>query len=142
MLLTLNIFLLAGKLCYEPQRPKRALGAAATATGPALSGLPAAAEVGALAKAYAALTDLVLSTSEAEAAAAQELACAEVLPILRAASSSSNFHVDVVWDGIKAFHAAAISGQIAPSGTLQQVQEALQALWVPPQPSSKRHKGQ
>ena len=141
LLLTLNIFLLAGKLCYEAQRPKRALGAAATATGPAaLYGLPAAAEVGALAKAYAALTDLALSTSEAEAAAAQDLTCAEVLPIFRAASSSSSSHVAVVRDGIKALHAAAISGQIAPSGTLQQVQEALQALWVPSQPGSKRHK--
>jgi len=78
--------------------------------------------------------------AEAEAAAAQELACAEVLPVLRAASSSSSSHVAVVRDGIKALYAAAISGQIAPSGTLQQVQEALQALWVPSQPSSKRHK--
>ena len=96
----------------------------------------------ALAKAYAALTDLALSTSEAEAAAAQDFTCAEVLPILRAASSSSSScsHVAVVRDGIKALHAAAISGHIAPSGTLQHVQVALQALWVQPQPSSKRHK--
>ena len=85
------------------------------------------------------ITDLALCTSEAGAAAAHELACAQVLPILRAASSSGS-HVAVVREGIKALHAAAISGETAPSGTLQQVQEALQALWVPPQPSSKRHK--
>jgi len=125
-----------GKLCYEPQRPKRTLGDAATTTR------PAAAEVGpALAKAYAALTDLALSTSESEAAAAQELACAEVLPILRAASSSSSSDVAVVREGIKALHAAAVTGQMAPSGTPQQVQEALQALCgISLQPSSKRHK--
>jgi hypothetical protein len=62
----------------------------------------------------------------AEAEAANEQAVRAVLPLLRAASCSDK--VEVVREGIKQLHMAAIKGDLAEAGLQQRVQEALRCL--------------
>ena len=66
------------------------------------------------------------STMNAEADAANEQAVRAVLPLLRAANDSSG--VEVVREGIKQLHMAAVKGELAEPGLQQKVQEALRCL--------------
>ena len=79
-----------------------------------------------LATAIAAVNTLALCLTAEEADAANEQAVRAVLPLLRAANDSSR--VEVVREGIKLLHAAAVKGDLAEAGLQQKVQEALRWL--------------
>jgi hypothetical protein len=80
-----------------------------------------------LAAALTAVNTLAMALTLAEAEAANEQAVRAVLPLLRAASSCSD-KVEVVREGIKLLHAAAVKGDLAEPGLQQKVQEALRCL--------------
>jgi hypothetical protein len=82
-----------------------------------LESLPAALE---------AVNTLALALTAAEADTANEQAVRAVLPLLRAANDSSR--VEIVREGIKLLHLAAVKGELAEVGLQQRVQEALRCL--------------
>ena len=94
--------------------PERAAGGSSSINSP-------------LAAALEAVNTLALALTEAEADAANEQAVRALVPVLRAASSCSD-KVEVVRDGIKLLHAAAVKGELAEAGLQQKVQEALRCL--------------
>ena len=79
-----------------------------------------------LAAALEAVNTLAFALTAAEADAANEEAVRAVLPLLRAANDSSR--VEVVRDGIKQLHMAAVKGELAEPGLQQKVQNALRCL--------------
>ena len=100
------------------------LAAAAGAAPQETGGSSSTAEL--LATAIAAVNTLALCLTAEEADAASEQAVRAVLPLLRAASDSSR--VQVVREGIKLLHMAAVKGELAEAGWQQRVQEALRCL--------------
>ena len=79
-----------------------------------------------LAAALQAVNTLALALTASEADTANEQAVRVVLPLLRAANDSSR--VEVVREGIKQLHMAAVKGELAEPGLQQRVQEALRCL--------------
>ena len=80
-----------------------------------------------LAAALEAVNTLALALNAVEADTASDQAVRAVLPLLRAASSCSD-KVEVVREGIKQLHMAAVKGELAEAGLQQKVQEALRCL--------------
>ena len=106
-----HFFAAAGRLTYEEGRPVRRA-----------SRIPPDV----LTRALGAVSDLALALSPEEAAAANATACCAVLPLLR--GSEDPGRVAAVKEGIKALHAAAVTGQPPPDGVQQQLEAALRDM--------------
>ena len=87
--------------------------------GPGVGDLAAAA--------LAAVNALALALTPAEADAANEQAVRAVVPLLRAGATDSS-RVQVVREGLKELHAAAVKGELPEAGLQQRIQEALRCL--------------
>jgi hypothetical protein len=117
-----------GSSCIRPKRGRQApAGPTEEAGGPNSNVDPAAAapqeagggSSGAVDHAAAALAagnTLTLSLNAAEADAANEQAITTVLPLLRPAPASESTRVQVVHEGLKQLHAAAVKGERAGRG--------------------------
>jgi hypothetical protein len=81
---------------------------------------------GSLTAALAAVNTPALALTAEEADEANDAACRAALPLLTAAIDSTR--VQLVREGLKQLHAAAVKGELAEAGLQQRVQEAFRCL--------------
>jgi hypothetical protein len=109
----------SGSSSTRPRRGRQAATGSSSRSDVEGLGTTAMAAPGAggsdLATAMAAVNILALALTPAEADAANEPAVRAVLPLLRAGASDSS-RVQVVREGLKQLHAAAVKGELAEAG--------------------------